>query len=86
MEKEGRILTKNWQDYDMLHVVFNPLNITPRELQTLFFTSLKRFYTFRSALKDYRLEGFRAGIRKFMFCLALYIAIKIKSIQLLGRA
>ncbi len=86
MEKEGRILTKDWQDYDMLHVVFKSLNMSPRELQRLFFTSLKRFYTFRSALKDYRLEGFRAGITKFAFCLALYIAVKIKSIQLIGRA
>jgi len=86
MEKEGRILTKDWQDYDMFHVVFKPLNMTPRELQRLFFTSLKRFYTYRSALKDYRLEGFRAGINKFMFCLALYIAVKIESIQFIGRA
>jgi hypothetical protein len=86
MEKEGRILTKDWQDYDMLHVVFKSLNMTPRELQRLFFHSLKRFYTFRSALKDYRREGFRAGITKFGFCLALYIAVKIESIQFIGRA
>jgi len=31
-EKENRILTKNWSDYDGMHVVFEPKNMTPQEL------------------------------------------------------
>ena len=33
LEKEGRILTKNWTLYDCQHVVFQPTNMTPDELR-----------------------------------------------------
>ena len=33
LDREGRILTKNWELYDGQHVVFQPKNMTPRELQ-----------------------------------------------------
>ena len=33
LEREGRILTKNWELYDGQHVVFRPASMTPRELQ-----------------------------------------------------
>jgi len=32
LESEGRILTKDWSKYDLEHVVFQPKNMTPREL------------------------------------------------------
>jgi len=32
-EREGRILTRNWELYDGQHVVFRPRNMTPQELQ-----------------------------------------------------
>ena len=32
LEKEGRILTKNWALYNAQHVVFRPKNMTPEEL------------------------------------------------------
>ena len=31
-EQEGRILTKDWEQYDLHHVVFQPKNMTPKEL------------------------------------------------------
>ena len=33
LDREGRILTKNWELYDGQHVVFQPKQMTPRELQ-----------------------------------------------------
>jgi radical SAM superfamily enzyme YgiQ (UPF0313 family) len=33
LDREGRILTKNWELYDGQHVVFRPASMTPRELQ-----------------------------------------------------
>ena len=33
LEKDGRILTKDWRQYDMKHVVFKPKNMTPDELR-----------------------------------------------------
>jgi radical SAM superfamily enzyme YgiQ (UPF0313 family) len=32
MEREGRILTKDWSKYTQAQVVFEPKNMTPREL------------------------------------------------------
>jgi radical SAM superfamily enzyme YgiQ (UPF0313 family) len=32
LEREGRILTKNWELYDGQHVVFQPVHLTPAEL------------------------------------------------------
>jgi len=34
LEKEGRILTKDWSKYDYSHVVFKPKNISAQELYT----------------------------------------------------
>jgi radical SAM superfamily enzyme YgiQ (UPF0313 family) len=33
LDREGRILTKNWELYDGQHVVYRPASMTPRELQ-----------------------------------------------------
>lgn len=32
LDKEGRILSKNWEYYDYEHVVYEPKNMTPKEL------------------------------------------------------
>ena len=40
LEKEGRILTKDWSKYDMKNVVFEPKNMTPEEL----LQGVKRMY------------------------------------------
>ena len=34
LEREGRILTRNWELYDAQHVVFQPAQMTPQELYT----------------------------------------------------
>lgn len=34
LESEGRILTKDWSKYDLDHVVFQPKNMTPNELES----------------------------------------------------
>jgi hypothetical protein len=33
LEREGRILTRNWELYDGQHVVFQPAHMTVRQLQ-----------------------------------------------------
>ena len=42
LDRDGRILTKNWQLYDGQHVVFQPKQMTPRELQARARESLAR--------------------------------------------
>jgi radical SAM superfamily enzyme YgiQ (UPF0313 family) len=50
-EKNGRILTKNWDRYDTMHVVFQPENMQPEELQLAFHEMWKRTYTIKRILK-----------------------------------
>lgn len=54
LETEGRILTKNWELYDAQHVVFQPKNMSVRELQTGIETAWKHAYSFRSMIRRIR--------------------------------
>ena len=51
MEKENRILHKNWELYDGLHVVIQPRSMSPYELQVGIIEGMERFYSVRHALK-----------------------------------
>lgn len=50
-DKDGRILTKNWDMYDTMHVVFQPKNLSPEELQLAFYEMWKRSYSIKRILK-----------------------------------
>lgn len=52
LEKEGRILHKNWEYYDAMHVVFKPKNLTPRELQQGMIDCFSDFYSYTHAVND----------------------------------
>jgi len=54
--EDKRIITTNWDYYDGHHVVFQPKNMNPLELQNLAFRLFKGFYSYKSALK-YLLKG-----------------------------
>jgi radical SAM superfamily enzyme YgiQ (UPF0313 family) len=64
LEKNDRIFTNNWDYYDGAHVVFNPKNMTPYELQDgiisayeNFYSSSKVFHHFRNGELFYGLEA-----------------------------
>ncbi|MDH3348171.1 MAG: radical SAM protein [Desulfobulbaceae bacterium] len=44
MEKDGRILHKDWKRYTTAEVVFQPLKMTPDELQDMYHYAWKEFY------------------------------------------
>lgn len=48
LEQEGRILTKDWSLYDSMHCVFQPKNMTPRELEDIFLKIWKESYTYKN--------------------------------------
>lgn len=48
MEKEGRLLNKDWERYDSKTVVFKPKNMTPRELKKGFIHVYREVYSFKS--------------------------------------
>jgi radical SAM superfamily enzyme YgiQ (UPF0313 family) len=48
LEAEGRIISNNWQDYDMEHVTFQPKGMTVQELQDGYDQICRSFYSFGS--------------------------------------
>lgn len=54
LEKEGRILHKNWTQYDGKQVVFSPSNMSPEELFDQYKRVVQTVYSFRAIWK--RLE------------------------------
>lgn len=44
IESEGRILNNNWADYTCDRVVFQPKNMTPEELQEMYYYAWDTFY------------------------------------------
>lgn len=51
MKAEGRILSTDWSLYDGHHVLIQPKNMTPYELQMVSFRAMLRFYAPRRAWK-----------------------------------
>lgn len=45
MEKENRLLTRNWSLYDGHHAVYKPKNMSPWVLETETIKAMKRFYS-----------------------------------------
>ncbi|MGH6890887.1 MAG: B12-binding domain-containing radical SAM protein [Dongiaceae bacterium] len=54
LEREGRILTRNWELYDAQHVVFAPARLTPDQLQRGTEQAWRYAYRYRSILKRIR--------------------------------
>ncbi len=48
LEAEGRILTRNWELYDGQHAVFQPVHMSPAELETATEAAWRHAYAWRS--------------------------------------
>jgi radical SAM superfamily enzyme YgiQ (UPF0313 family) len=51
LDKQGRILTKDWTKYNLKHVVFQPKNMTPEELKRGTVDLVMEFYSFGNSFK-----------------------------------
>jgi len=51
MEKEGRILHKDWSRYDTKHVVFQPHKLSPQELEAGYWKIVREVYSFDAIWK-----------------------------------
>ncbi len=51
LEREGRILTRDWSYYDFFHVVFQPNRMAPEELQAGTDEVVRRFYSTRAIVE-----------------------------------
>lgn len=63
LESEGRILTKNWELYDGQHVVFQPKQMSTRELQFGIERAWKHAYSLRSIASRIRHSPAPWGVR-----------------------
>ncbi len=48
LEREGRILTRDWDLYDTAHAVFRPRSMTPAELEAGYAWSYRTLFSLRS--------------------------------------
>lgn len=71
MEKEGRILTKDWSLYDGQHCVIKPAKISPYDLQIKVLESYRDFYSIKSTLKRYK----RSPQKKLTIGFAVYASL-----------
>jgi radical SAM superfamily enzyme YgiQ (UPF0313 family) len=51
VEREGRIIDRDWSHYDGRHVVFKPKLMTPDTLEDGFYWSYRQFFSYGSILK-----------------------------------
>jgi len=63
MRSEGRILSRDWNRYDMNHVVFQPRGMSPQQLQQGFNWAYRRLYSWPSIAR--RLMGIRRNLQLF---------------------
>lgn len=66
MAAAGRLLTRDWALYDAHHVVYEPLQLTPDELQREAERATARFYSLGNALRGAaRLDLFDVGLKLY---------------------
>lgn len=74
-EKEGRMITHNWEKFDMMNVTFRPRNMTPWELQEEFYHAGTYFYDFKSCRRIGKTFGAEYGWRRFGFACMAHLGI-----------
>ena len=75
MVKENRMVTNNWEWFDMMNVTFLPKNMTPWELQEEFYFTAKRFYDFKSAKTIGKIFGKEYGRRRWGLALMARLGV-----------
>jgi len=84
LDKEGRILSKDWSKYNMKNVVFEPRNMTPEELhkgvKRMYMEFYSTPYTVKRAVKSLRL-----GMYPFFLVLERNISANMNSRRLLSQ-
>ncbi len=62
--REERMVTDDWQYFDLMHATFHPKKMTVGELQSEFYNALRRFYTFKKSFTIMRIYGLGAGMKR----------------------
>jgi radical SAM superfamily enzyme YgiQ (UPF0313 family) len=87
LEKQGRLLHKNWEFYDGLHAVFKPKHMTADELQRGMVDCFSDFYSYANALNDglnLIANTITASVKKF-YTKAHFPSIQPPLLKLVGK-
>lgn len=63
-DREQRLVTGDWSQYDMMNVTFWSKHMTPWELQEEFYHAVRYFYDIRGAFRIGKIFGIGYGIRR----------------------
>lgn len=74
LEKDGRILTKDWSKYTRCDVVFQPKNMTKEQLIDGFFTAYEQVYSTKNRIN--KLFSRWRGIKRNIYDQVLYLHFK----------
>jgi radical SAM superfamily enzyme YgiQ (UPF0313 family) len=69
LKQAGRILSEDWDRYNTREVVFDPLNMTARELKAGYDEAYRSFYSWSGILRSSLAHGNRPGhlVRQFLY-------------------
>ena len=68
MEKEGRILTRNWDLYDTRHVVYQTNHLSSDELERGYYQAYDSFYSWANIAKaSWQHEALKHKLKHFMY-------------------
>ncbi len=73
--REERMLTEDWEQFDMMNVTFRPRKMTPWELQEEFLKANWSFYGFLSSFTIMRRFGINYGMRRLVLGISGRIGI-----------
>ncbi len=66
LEKEDRIITRDWSLYDGHHVVMKPVLMSPEELQVETEQALKKFYSLSRIFKNVSFTGWSSALYRVL--------------------
>jgi radical SAM superfamily enzyme YgiQ (UPF0313 family) len=82
MERQGRIVTRNWDLYDTRHVVYRPARIAPDALEAGYNRAYRDFYRWSSiARAAWSHESLKHQLKKFEF--AWNLVIRTRQLRLM---
>jgi radical SAM superfamily enzyme YgiQ (UPF0313 family) len=84
-EEEGRIVTKEWQHFDLMHATFRPKKMSPIELQDEFYRALQVFYAPGKFLTIMRTYGVGPWLRRIGLWIVLTAAAITARLRLFDR-
>jgi radical SAM superfamily enzyme YgiQ (UPF0313 family) len=65
LEREGRLLHRDWDLYDTRHAVFRPRQMTPSQLEQGYWSSYEEFYKYGSIIR--RSFGLRNPLKRILY-------------------